>query len=65
VLEVTNQGSKTSRATCSVRAFDASDTAIDTATVLTPPIPAHTTIDVTQTFRGLDVEPADYDTVCS
>jgi hypothetical protein len=65
VLEVTNQGSKASRATCSVRAFDAADTALDTTTVLTPPIPPHTSIDVTQTFRGLDVEPADFDTVCS
>jgi DNA-directed RNA polymerase subunit RPC12/RpoP len=65
VLAVTNQGSKTSRATCSIRAFDAADTAIDTTTVLTPPIPPHVTIDVTQTFRGLDSEPAAFDTICS
>lgn len=65
VLEVTNQGSKTSRATCSIRAFDAANTAIDTTTLLTPPIPPNTTIDVTQMFRGLDSEPAEFDTVCS
>jgi hypothetical protein len=65
VLEVTNQGSKTSRATCSIRAFDSADTVIDTVTALTAPIPAHTTIDVTQTFRGLHTAPADFDTVCS
>jgi DNA-directed RNA polymerase subunit RPC12/RpoP len=65
VVAVTNQGSKTGRATCSVRAFDAADTGIATVTILTPPIPPHTTIDVTQTLMGLDTEPADFETVCS
>jgi hypothetical protein len=65
VVAVTNQGSRSSRATCTFRALDGSDVPIATTTVLTDPIPSHTTVDVTQVFRGLSTQPAAYDTVCT
>jgi len=65
VVAVTNQGSRTSRATCTFRALDASEGELATATVLTDPIPAHTTVDVTHVFRGLSEPPAAYDTLCT
>jgi hypothetical protein len=65
VVTVTNQGSRASRATCSFRALDESETQLAAQTVLTPSIPAHGSIEVTQTFRGLEITPAGFDTVCS
>ena len=65
VVEVTNQGSRSSRATCTFRALDASDTELAKATELTEPIPGHETIDVTYVFRGLREAPAGYDSICT
>ncbi len=65
VVAVTNQGSRTSRATCTFRALDGSDVPIGTATVLTDPIPSHASADVTYVFRGLSTQPAAFDTVCT
>jgi hypothetical protein len=65
VVAVTNEGSRSSRATCTFRALDGSDVPIATTTVLTDPIPSHATVDVTQVFRGLPTQPAAYDTVCT
>src|SRR3954466_641222 len=65
VVAVANQGSRSSRATCTFRALDASEGELASATILTDPIPAHTTVDVTQVFRGLPEQPAGYDTVCT
>jgi hypothetical protein len=65
VVAVTNQGSRSSRATCTFRALDGSDVPIASATVLTDPIPSHTTADVTYVFRGMTTQPAAFDTVCT
>jgi hypothetical protein len=65
VVRVENQGSRSSRATCSFRALDAANTEIAAATVLTDPIPGHATAEVTHVFRGLRAEPAGFDTVCT
>jgi hypothetical protein len=65
VVAVTNQGSRSSRATCTFRALDSSTTQIASATVLTDPIPGHTTVDVTHVFHGLGAEPAGFDPICS
>ena len=65
VVAVTNQGSRSSRATCTFRALDGSDVPIATTTVLTHPIPSHTTVDVTYVFRGMTTQPAAFDTVCT
>jgi hypothetical protein len=65
VVAVTNEGDRASRATCTFRALDASDTELATTTQLTEPIPGHGTIDVTHVFRGLREAPAGYDAVCS
>jgi hypothetical protein len=65
VVAVANKGSRTSRATCSFKALDASGTELATTTLLTAPIPGHTTVEVTQVFRGLATKPAAYDSVCS
>jgi hypothetical protein len=64
-VAVTNEGSRSSRATCTFRALDVANTEIASATLLTDPIPGHTTTDVTHVFRGLGAEPAGYDTVCT
>ena len=65
VVTVTNQGSRASRATCSFRALDESETQLAAQTVLTGTIPAHGSIEVEQTFSGLEITPAGFDTVCS
>jgi len=65
VVEVTNQGSKESRATCSVTAVDSQDLDEGTVTTLTPPIPGHSSVTVTAVFRGLGTPPADYRVRCS
>jgi hypothetical protein len=65
VVEIANRGSRTSRATCTFRALDASEGELATTTLLTEPIPAHAATDVTHVFRGLPEQPAGYDTVCT
>jgi hypothetical protein len=65
VVAVTNQGSRTSRATCTFRALDGSGVAIVTDTALTEPIPSHETVDITNVFQGLGTPPAAFDTVCT
>ena len=65
VVSVDNQGSRSSRATCTFRALDTADVQIAVTTFLTDPIPAHGAISVTHVFRGLDEEPAAYDPVCT
>jgi hypothetical protein len=65
VVGVENKGSRSSRATCTFRAVDSSGSELATTTFLTDPIPGHTTVDVTQVFRGLPTEPAGYGTVCT
>jgi hypothetical protein len=65
VVAVANQGSRTSRATCTFRALDSSGTELAVATVLTDPIPGGETADVTHVWRGLRAPPAAFDTVCT
>lgn len=65
VVEVTNDGSRTSRATCTLRALDDSERELAVVIVLTDPIPGGEAIDVTHVFRGLEQPPAGYDTVCT
>jgi hypothetical protein len=65
VVAVENQGSRSSRATCTFRALDATEGEMATATRLTDPVPARGTIDVTQVFHGLRAEPAAYDVLCT
>jgi hypothetical protein len=65
VVTVTNQGSRTGKATCTFRALDSIETQLAASTVLTEPIPGAGSIAVTEIFRDLGEAPAGFDTVCT
>ena len=64
-VDVRNEGSKDSKATCTFIAVDAQDTQIASETGLTPVIPAGESVTIRHTFGPLDREPSDYRVHCT
>jgi hypothetical protein len=65
VATVENQGSKTARSTCRISARNASNTEVAGQTVLTPPIPAHGSVMLHQSFPDVTAPPATVTISCS